>query len=721
MLRLVFAVLLLAPAIAEAATVTVPAGGNLQTALTNAQPGDTINLVPGVTYVGNFVLPVKPGAAYITLQTSPAGQPGAGERINPAHAPLLAKLRSPNSAPALRTAAGAHHWRIVLIEFLATTSPTGEVIQLGDGSSAQSSLSQVPFEIVVDRCYIHADPGVPQKRGIALNSASTTITGSYISQFKLAGQDSQAILGWNGPGPFVITNNYLEGAGENLMFGGADPAIANLVPSDITIAGNTFAKPLEWRSQGWQIKNLLELKNARRVSIVRNLFQYNWAAAQAGFAIVFTVRNQDGGCPWCQVEDVVFEHNVVRNVAAGVNILGFDNNHPSLQTRAIDIRNNVFEINTAAWGGRGYFIQVVGGPADITVDHNTVIQEPAEGIIFAEGPPIYGFTFTNNLTRRNLYGIIGTDHGPGMDTINTYFPGSFIANNVIADANPASYPGSNFFPSSTEFRTHFVSYATRDYRLVDGSWWNGAGTDGQDLGTWLEPGPSHVRVQLLVPGNGQPVTQPFTLSGWAFDEGAQHTIGVDAVHVYAYPSSGQAPVFLGVAQQSAMVWDFQLASSAGLGAANFTLQVTGLTAGTYRLVAFARSTLTNQFTAAAADVSIASSTAIMIDQPFASATVQQPFVVSGWALDKAASGSAGVDAIHVWAYPDNGRAPIFVGAGQPVIPRPDVAAFFGAQFGLPGYSLTVSGLPPGRYRLVVFARSTLSRTFDARVVSVIVK
>ena len=48
-------------------------------------------------------------------------------------------------------------------------------------------------------------------------------------------------MGWNGPGPFLIENNYLEAAGENVMFGGSDPSIANLVPSNITIRRNLSA------------------------------------------------------------------------------------------------------------------------------------------------------------------------------------------------------------------------------------------------------------------------------------------------------------------------------------------------------------------------------------------------------------------------------------------------------------------------------------------------
>src|SRR6185369_1567191 len=147
----------------------------------------------------------------------------------------------------------------------------------------------------------------------------------------------QAIAGWNGPGPFTITNNYLEGSSENVLFGGADPSIPNLVPSDIVLRGNLIAKPQAWRTERWQVKNLFELKNARRVTIDGNVFEYNWEAAQAGPAILFTVRNQDGRCPWCQIEDVTFVNNILRHVAAGFSILGFDDNRPSRQTQNIVI------------------------------------------------------------------------------------------------------------------------------------------------------------------------------------------------------------------------------------------------------------------------------------------------------------------------------------------------------------------------------------------------
>ena len=450
----------------------------------------------GVEFVGNFVLPQKDSSQFVTVQTAGADDSDiANRRVGPDDAVRMAKLRSPNSRPALQTAPGAHHWRIQLLEFEANPGGAGDIMTLGDGSASQNTLALVPHDLVVDRCYIHGDVDAGQKRGIALNSATTTISNSYIAEMKAEGQDSQAIMAWNGPGPYTIQNNYVEAAGDNLLIGGADPAIRDLVPSDIVVTGNTLSRPISWRGQRWQIKNVLELKNARRVSIRGNVFENNWQAAQAGFAILFTVRNQDGGCPWCQVNAVVFEHNIVRHSAGGVSILGFDDTHPSQQTQTIAIKNNLFtDIDNEHWGGNGYFLLINGGPRDIDVDHNTVIQEHASGIAQIDGPPVLGFTFTNNVVRNNAYGIIGRDRAPGNDTINAFFPAASIVGNAIADAAPDKYPRGNQFPSTAELRSQFVDYDGGDYRLKPTSSWIRAGTDGAALGAGFtalprDPGP----------------------------------------------------------------------------------------------------------------------------------------------------------------------------------------------------------------------------------------
>ena len=234
----------------EAATVFVAAGGDLQAALDAARPGDTILLEEGAEFVGTFVLPATIGNQWITLRTSAPDSvlPRTGIRIRPSHAPLLARLRSPSAVDAaLRTAPGAHHWHIAYLEFGANYQGNGDIVQIGDGSSAQNSLDKVPHDIVLSHVYIHGDSWFGQKRGIALNAAAVTIRDSYIADCKGVGQDTQAIGGWNGPGPYTIENNYLEAAGENVIFGGADPAIANLVADGITFRGNYLSRPMAWR------------------------------------------------------------------------------------------------------------------------------------------------------------------------------------------------------------------------------------------------------------------------------------------------------------------------------------------------------------------------------------------------------------------------------------------------------------------------------------------
>ena len=330
---------------------------------------------------------------------------------------------------------GAHHYRFAGVE----VAPKSDVflynlIELGGG---ESNLTQVPHHIVFDRSYIHGDPRKGGRRGIALNARDAAIINSYLSDFKEVGADSQAIAGWNGPGPFRIENNYLEAAGENVMFGGADPSIHGLVPADIHVLRNHMTKPLRWKldhpsyeGTAWAVKNLFELKNARRVLIESNIFEHNWPHAQNGFAILFTVRNQDGGAPWSVVEDVTFRKNVVRHVAAGFNILGSDDIHESRQTSRISIHNNLITDVGGKWGGNGRLFQLLNGTAGVSITHNTA--EQSGGVVFGgDHGPHQGFVFRNNVMPDNGAGFVGSGTAAGNASIERYFPRAVIAGNVF--------------------------------------------------------------------------------------------------------------------------------------------------------------------------------------------------------------------------------------------------------------------------------------------------
>ncbi len=94
-------------------------------------------------------------------------------------------------------------------------------------------------------------------------------------------------------------------------------------------------------------------------------------------------------------------------------------------------------------------------------------------------------------------------------------------------------------------------------------------------------------------------------------------------------------------------------------------------------------------------------------------------MLEGWAADLDAASGTGIDALHVWAYPATGGAPVFLGTPALGGARPDVAAVHGDQFHDVGFALTVQGLAPGTYDLAVFPWSNVAGAFaPARTVRV---
>lgn len=483
-------------------TINVPGGGDFQAALDQAKPGDTIALEAGATYRGPFMLPRKEGSGWITIRTDAPDSrlPIPGTRIDPSFSKNLPKLISSSDA-VLRTAPGAHHYRFVGIEIApAPGSFLYEVVSLGGD---HGSLADMPHHFIFDRCYIHGDARQGSRHGIVMNSGQTAVIDSYVSDFKEIGADAQAIVSWNGQGPFKIDNNHLEASGEDLLFGGADPAIPNLVPSDIEIRRNLFTKSLSWKSDDpsykgkpWSVKNLLELKNAQRVVIDGNVFQYNWPQSQNGFAILFTVRNQDGGAPWSAVRDVTFTNNVVQHVGSGINILGHDNNYPSQQTERILIRNNFFTDVGGTWGD-GRLFEILSGVSDLVIDHNTAFQSST--FILADGQPNSGFAFENNIVQNNLYGLLGSGRGTGTASLQAYFPGAVFKGNVIVGGRASEYPSGNFFPGSPK-SVGFTDSQHNNYRLAADSHYRKAGTDGHDVGADFDALYSALTTNIGLPG-----------------------------------------------------------------------------------------------------------------------------------------------------------------------------------------------------------------------------
>ena len=455
------------------ATINVRAGDNLQAAIDAAKPGDVLLLQPGATFVGNFILPNKSGTGWVTIRTaaSDASLPAPGTRITPAYASVLPKIVTPNVTSAIQTAEGAHHYRLVGVEVTASTSiPWAYVlVSLGDWGPAQSSMSQVPNNIVLDRVYLHGSPTLDIRRCVALNSASTAIIDSWLADCHSRMNESQGIAGWNGPGPFKIVNNFIEGGAENIMFGGTDPNITNLVPSDIEIRRNHFFKPLSWQGV-WPVKNLFELKNAQRVLVEGNVFENNWLDAQVGFAIVLKSTNQDGTAPWSVTRDVTFQNNIVRRVAGGVSLSGTPIGSQAQPMTRIRFANNSFEqVGDPSMGGAftlGRLYQVEG-PDNVEFSHNSGVTSQHGLVLYGE-PSTAPFVFRDNVVDGGT-GIISADgQGVGTAALQYHTPAWNLRGNVIgtnyAPTRLSYYPSSNTY--TVNGATSGVSTQTTDGAAV---------------------------------------------------------------------------------------------------------------------------------------------------------------------------------------------------------------------------------------------------------------
>jgi hypothetical protein len=215
-------------------------------------PGDTIVLDAGVTYTGNFRIPAKtnPNNKWIYLVSSNLANLPQGQRVLPAGAVNMPKIVSPNVSQGAflcgwcESLALCRNRGLFGINVQAEGLPNFYAYALIDKVTYPSVT--LPDSIVFDRVYGHGDATHDVQRAISANYSNAALVNSYISDIHMAGTETQAFEAWESPGPFKIVNNYLEAAGENLMFDGAGGPNNKYVPSDIEVRGNYIFKPQSW-------------------------------------------------------------------------------------------------------------------------------------------------------------------------------------------------------------------------------------------------------------------------------------------------------------------------------------------------------------------------------------------------------------------------------------------------------------------------------------------
>ena len=487
--------------------IRVPAGANLQAAIDAAQAGDELLLAPGAVYSGNFYLRNK-GAlnGWITIRTdvSDASIGAPGTRMTPGRAASanLAKIVTPNIYSVITTDLGANHYRFTGVEFGVSSSVAdmNALVRLGENYEMQNSAATTAGYLVFDRTYIHGNSSGQLKRCVMLNSAMTAVVDSWLGDCHSNVSDSQAIVGWNGPGPFLIQNNHLEAGHEVIMFGGSGVTVQNVSPSDITIRGNHIMRPASWKGL-WQAKNLIESKHARRMLIEGNVIENTWADAQAGFAFVMKSENQNGDTPWTQTTDITIRYNRIRNVGSVFNLAGNPSGAAAVPAARFVITDNIVEnVGTGSFGGDGRTFQLTG-VSDVVLMHNTVVsasgQNPA-AIYFGSGGNSR-LVVHSNVLHHGAAGVKGDGTAEGASSLSTYASGALYTNNaMVSGGTPSTYPTNNWFPA-TLADIGFLNVSGGDYRLGGTSAFANKGYDGRNIGADVNQVDAATRNSVVAP------------------------------------------------------------------------------------------------------------------------------------------------------------------------------------------------------------------------------
>jgi hypothetical protein len=450
-------------------SIRVPANdaAALQNAFGTAAAGDEIVLPAGSQYVGNFTLPRHPGTAAITVRGEGLTTP-EGVRLTPAAAASLPKIITTNVDAAIQTGPGANNWHLMGLSISLRPGAVDNygIVRLGSGS--ETALTQFPNDIVLDRVMISGGETGNSSRCVGFNGNALAVVNSWLAECHAKGRDAQAIGGWTGMGPFLIENNHLEGSGQNIMFGGADPAVADVTPSDITIRGNHLFKPMSWGGGRWTVKAAFELKHARRVLFEGNVIENHWTDAQVGFAILFQAANQDGGAPWSRISDVTVQNNIIRNSTSGFNLLSRVNNGhlPNEPTKRVLVRNNLF-VNIGkdpVAGTPGRYLQLMSDHEDVTVIQNTFVGSGANNAVMLDGSPSKRTMLFNNVFGESAYGVLGSGFGEGMPSLAQFTPGAVVEGNAFTGKLERIYPTRNSFPATLS-PSDFINAAGNDYTL----------------------------------------------------------------------------------------------------------------------------------------------------------------------------------------------------------------------------------------------------------------
>jgi hypothetical protein len=472
--------------------------------------GDVIELTAGISLL-DCKLPARGGWTYgsggfVQIRTTghaslptyqkdpgPSNQ-GASNRVNYAtHGAYMAQMRTNTtngSAFYAQTSCGGY-WFTGIDMFANTSTDTGGVLNLrahtNTNTSAQTSPSQCPSQIVFDRCTFrsaiaHKITVIADGRHIAFYHCDfmearfdPTVSGTW---------ENKAALIFNTPGNIEFIGNSMPARGIGVLVGGGLPSISMVVPRDVMIAWNKF-----YGRPGTQNENdvddeyaRLELKTGGRFFFGFNDVRHIYYRVDHKVHILLKATDQmkaDGttvGYTAAHVHDIIIWCNRFRN--SGKSFLGITdkyNNSAVVGCERIEAAWNFNEFDNtympAKWG--------------TTVSDNDVrFVEPHS----ASGDGVDTLDVYHNTQTGNTQSILNIDEG-----LNYFSPGwrnIRMVDNVIAGKAKygpvfGSAAGTNsgamnnvFGPGNWTFRRNYIfspttGFASWDTTLLSANYQNG--------------------------------------------------------------------------------------------------------------------------------------------------------------------------------------------------------------------------------------------------------
>ena len=288
-------------------SIPVASRAELDAAFADIQPGDEIVLSNGVVW-GQIVLPDHGGGAGAwAILRGERGFPDAGQRVRPD--PELTVLRHGGGGGILRTV-NVRGWYVFGLK-LEPAGKLHEALAIHDST-----------DIVIDRVWIQAagDMDAPYtiRRGVSMNGENLALINSRIEGTIVSGQQSQGVGIWNGGGPFLIENNFIESLNQNILIGGAPADHAGKVPRDGVIRRNHLYKRRAWDHHAGTIITL-EWKDGFRWLVEGNLIENT---TDGGVAVLIKAPEVAQGSDFSRTSDITFRRNrYIGNIAWGYQIV----------------------------------------------------------------------------------------------------------------------------------------------------------------------------------------------------------------------------------------------------------------------------------------------------------------------------------------------------------------------------------------------------------------